>query len=80
MLVSLSCVGRSESAEPGLDPGGDKTPGLVAIVGLEEVWGLESANKCGQTIEWLVKGCLDEAVLLSGQVLFAFSSPKKQQK
>lgn len=63
MLVSAATV-VSESEEPGLDPGGDKTPGLVAVMGLEPVRGLAPANKRGQTKERVEGGSLAEAALL----------------
>lgn len=58
MLVSASTVARSESAEPGLDPGGERTPGLVADMGLEP------ADERGQTQERLEAGRLAEPGLL----------------
>lgn len=64
MLVSASTVARSESADPGLDPGGERTPGPVADMGLEPVWGLEPADERGQTQEWLEAGRLAEPGLL----------------
>lgn len=60
MLVSASTVARSESAEPGLDPGWEKSPGLVADMGLEPVWGLELAEERGRTQERLEAGRLAE--------------------
>lgn len=49
MLVSASTVARSEPADPGLDPGGERTAGLLADMDLEPVWGLEPADERGQT-------------------------------
>lgn len=37
LLVSGSTAARPESTEPGLDPQGERTAGLVADVGLELV-------------------------------------------
>ncbi|TNN87900.1 hypothetical protein EYF80_001864 [Liparis tanakae] len=50
---------RSESAEPGLDPVGERNPGLDADMGLEPVWGLEPAIERGQMHE-LEEGRLAE--------------------
>lgn len=58
MLVSASTVARFESAEPGWDLGGERTPSLEADMGLEPVWGLESAEERGQTPERLELGLL----------------------
>lgn len=64
MLVSASIAARSDSAEPGLGPGGERTPGLVADMGLEPVWGLEPADERGLTQERLEAGRPAELGLL----------------
>lgn len=66
MLVSAIIVARAGSAEAALDPGRDKTPGLVAVMGLEP------ANKSGLT----QGGRVAEAVLLYGHAPSAVSSTK----
>lgn len=43
--MSASTAAKSESAEPGLDTEGEKTPGLVADMGLEP------ADERGQMLE-----------------------------
>lgn len=65
-------MASSDSAEPGLDPGGERTPGLFADTGLEAVWGLER----GQTQERLEAGRLAEAGLLHEHASSAVSSAK----
>lgn len=76
MLVSASTAARSESTEPGLDPGGERTPGLVADMGLELVSGLEPVDKSVQAQEWLETRRLAELGLLWGRALSAVSSTK----
>lgn len=49
--MSASIAAKSESAEPGLDPEGDRTPGLVKDMGLEPVRGLEPADERGKMLE-----------------------------
>ena len=49
MLVSASTAARSESEEPGLDPGGERTPDLVADMGLEPVHALKPSDDRGLT-------------------------------
>lgn len=73
-LVSAATVARCGSAEPGLDPGADKTPGMVAVVGVEQVRGLEPDESL--TRERLGGGSLAEAALLQGRTSCGASSVK----
>lgn len=74
LLVSAATVARCGSAEPGLDPGGDKTPDVVAVMGVEQVCGLEPEE--GLTRERLGGGSLAEAALLQGRASCGASSVK----
>lgn len=49
--MSASTAAKSDSAEPGLDPEGERTPGLVADIGLDPVRGLEPDDERGQMLE-----------------------------
>lgn len=60
MLVSASTTARSESAEPGLDPEGERTPGLIADMSLEPECGLVPDDDMAQTPEKLGEGHVAE--------------------
>lgn len=59
-------MARCGPAEPGLEPGGDETPGLVAVIGVEQVCGLDADESL--TRERLGGVSLAEAALLQGHV------------
>lgn len=64
MLVSASAAAGSESVKPGLDPGGENIPGLVADTGLDPLRGLEPVEEKAEPPEGLEVGRLAELGLL----------------
>lgn len=70
-------MARCGPAEAGLDPGGDKTPGLVAVIGAEQVCGLEADGSL--TRERLGGASLAGAALLQGRASCRASSVKMNQ-